>query len=83
MQIDLLTGRLWLVPTFKTAAAATAARSLVASVLRGAGLPGVLASDRGTRFASAFRTGLRAALDRAGAPDGPGRGGRFWLHPLH
>ena len=65
MHIDHLTGRVWLVPTFKTATAETAARNFVAavaSVFRDVGLPGVLVSDRDTRFTSAFLTGLHAAL---------------------
>ena len=47
----------WLVPTFKTATAETAARHLVTSVL-----PDVLVSDRDTRFTSAFWTGLHLAM---------------------
>jgi transposase InsO family protein len=62
VHIDLLTGRVWLVPTFKTATSETAARNFVASVFRDVGLPGVLVSDRDTRFTSAFWTGLHAAL---------------------
>jgi hypothetical protein len=37
--IDLLTGRVWLVPTFKAATSATATRSFVASNFRDVGLP--------------------------------------------
>ena len=59
---NLLTGRVWLVPTFKTATSETAARNFVASVFRDVGLPDVLVSDRDTRFTSAFSTGLHAAL---------------------
>ena len=55
MSIDLLTGRVWLVPTFKTAAAEEAARNFVGSVSREVGLPEVLVSD--TRFTSALWTG--------------------------
>ena len=62
MHIDLLTGRVWLVPTFKTATAEGAARNFVGSVFRYVGLPAVLVSDRDTRFTSAFCTGLYAAL---------------------
>ena len=62
VHIDLLTGRVWLVPTFKTATAETAARNFVASVFRDVGLPDVLVSDRDTRFTSAFWTGLHEAL---------------------
>ena len=71
VHVDLLTGRVWLVPTYKTATAEspeTAARNFVGSVFRDAGLPGVLASDRGTRFTSAFWTGLQTVV--AGAGDG-------------
>jgi hypothetical protein len=62
VHIDLLTGRVWLVPTFKTATSETAARNFVASVFRDVGLPDVLVSDRDTRFTSALWTGLHAAL---------------------
>jgi len=62
VHIDLLTGRVWLVPTFKTATAETAARNFVGSVFRDVGLPDVLVSDRDTRFTSAFWTGLHEAL---------------------
>jgi hypothetical protein len=62
VHIDLLTGRVWLVPTFKTATAETAARNYVGSVFRDVGLPDVLVSDRDTRFTSAFWTALHAAL---------------------
>ncbi len=60
VHIDLLIGQVWLTPTLKTATAETAARNFVSSVFRDVGLPDVLARD--TRFASAFWTGLRAAL---------------------
>jgi hypothetical protein len=62
VHIDLLTGSVWLVPTFKTATSATAARTFVSSVFRDVGLPDVLVSDRDTRFTSAFWTDLHAAL---------------------
>jgi hypothetical protein len=62
VHIDLLTGRVWLVPTFKTATAETAAHNYVGSVFRDVGLPDVLVSDRDTRFTSAFWTALHAAL---------------------
>ena len=62
VHVDLLTGRVWLTPTFKTATAETAARNFVSSVFRDVGLPDVLVSDRDTRFTSAFWTGLHAAL---------------------
>ena len=45
VHIDLLTGRVWLVPTAKTATSETAARKFVASVFRDVGLPDVLVSD--------------------------------------
>ena len=47
-------------PTFKTATAETAARTFATSVFRDrrdVGLPGVVVSDRDTRFFSAFWTG--------------------------
>jgi hypothetical protein len=62
VHIDLLTGRVWLVPTSKTATAETAARNFVGSVFRDVGLPDVLVSDRDTRFTSVFWTALHAAL---------------------
>ena len=62
VHIDLLTGRVWLVPTMKTATADVAARNFVHSVFRDVGLPDVLVSDRDPRFTSAFWTGLHAAL---------------------
>jgi hypothetical protein len=64
VHVDLLTGRVWLTPTFKTATAETAAPNFVSSVFRDVGLPDVLVSDRNrdTRLTSAFWTGLRAAL---------------------
>ena len=62
VHIDLLTGRVWLVPTMKTATANVAARNFVHSVFRDVGLPDVLVSDRDPRFTSAFWTGLHAAL---------------------
>ena len=60
--MDLLTGRVWLVPTFKTATAETATYNLVASVFRDVGLRYVLPSDRDTRSAGSFWTGLHATL---------------------
>ena len=60
--IDLLTWRVWLVPTFKTAAAEEAARNFVGSVFRDVRLPDVLVSDRDTRFTRVFWTGMRAVL---------------------
>ena len=50
VHIDFLTGRVWLVPTHKTATATTAASNFVGSVFRDVGLPDVLVSDRNTRF---------------------------------
>ena len=46
VHIDFLTGRVWLVPTFKTATASTAADNFVRSVFRDVGLPDVLVSDQ-------------------------------------
>jgi hypothetical protein len=62
VHIDLLTGRVWLVPTSETATAEVAARNFVGSVFRGVGLPDTFVSDRDARFAGSFRTALRAAL---------------------
>jgi hypothetical protein len=52
LQVHILTGHVWLVPTFnlKTATAETATRNYVGSVFRHVGLPDVLVSDRDTRF---------------------------------
>jgi hypothetical protein len=71
VHIDLLTGRVWLVPTFKTATSETAARNFVASVFRD-GLPDAelrlrlaraheLQREREARLARA-RAELRAVL---------------------
>ena len=48
---DLLTGRAWLVPTSKSAAAETAARNYIASVSRDVN---VFVAGRDIRFTSAF-----------------------------
>ena len=71
MHIDLLTGRVWLVPTFKTATAEAAARNFDGSVFRDVGLPDVLVSDRDARFTSALN---RRILD------GPARGAGCVAH---
>ncbi len=42
VHVDLLTSRVWLTPTFKTATAKTAARNFVSSVFCVVGLPDVL-----------------------------------------
>ena len=60
--IDLLTRRVWMILIFRTvtATAETAARTFATSVFRDrrdVGLPGVVVSDRDTRFFSAFWTG--------------------------
>ncbi len=55
VHIDLLPGRVWLVPTFMTATPETAARKHVGSVFTDVGLPDGLVSDRDTRSTSAFR----------------------------
>ncbi len=60
VHVDFLTGRVWLVPTVKTAMAEIAARNFVALFFRDVGLPDVLVSDRGTCFTSAFWTGLQS-----------------------
>ncbi len=62
VHIDLLTGRVWLVPTFKTATSDVAARNFVNSVFRDVGLPDTIVSDRDTRFTSSFWTALHEAL---------------------
>ena len=60
VHIDLLAGRVWLVPTFKSATAETAARNFVGSVFRNVGLPEA-------------RLGPRHALHQR-LLDGPARG---------
>jgi len=62
VHINFLTGRVWLVPTHKTATATTAASNFVGSVFRDVGIPDVLVSDRDTRFTSEFWPALYAAL---------------------
>jgi hypothetical protein len=54
VHIDLLTGRVWLVLTFKAATTETAAHNYVGSVFRDVGLPDVLVSDRDTSFTCTF-----------------------------
>ena len=46
VHVDLLTGRVWLVPTFKPATSEVAARNFVALVFRDVGLPDTIVSDR-------------------------------------
>ena len=58
VHIDLLTGRVWLVPTFKTATAEEAARDFVGSVFRDVGLPDVLVSSTTQRRPSGVATRL-------------------------
>ena len=58
--ILILTSRVWLVRTFKTATAETAARNFVVSVFLNAGLPDVLVLDSDMRCTSAFWTARRA-----------------------
>jgi hypothetical protein len=69
VHIDLLTGRVWLVPTFrvKTATAEVAARNFVGSVFHDVGLLDIIVSDRDTHFTGSFcqGTALHAALGRA------------------
>ena len=62
VHIDLLTGRVWLVPTFKTATAETAALNFMASVFRSVGLPDTIVSDRDVRFTADLWTSLHRAL---------------------
>ena len=63
VHIDLLKGRLWLVPTPKAATAQSAAHNFAVSVFREVRLPDVLVSDSNLnmRLASAFWTDLHAA----------------------
>ena len=62
VHIDLLTGRVWLVPTFKTVTAETAALNFMASVFRSVGLPDTIVSDRDVRFTADLWTSLHRAL---------------------
>jgi len=62
VHVDLLTGRVWLVPTFKSATSEVAARNFVASVFRDVGLPDTIVSDRDCRFTAEFWTSLHRAL---------------------
>ena len=50
VHVDLLTGRVWLVPTVKTCTSETAAANLVGTVFRDVGLPDCFVSDCYTRF---------------------------------
>ncbi len=62
VHIDFLTGRVWLVPTFKSVTSSAAATNFMSSVFRDVGLPDTLVSDRDTRFTSEFWAILHAAL---------------------
>ena len=62
VQMDLLTGRVWLVATRKTATAEDVARDFVASVFRDVGVPDCIVSDRDTRLTGKFWPALQAAL---------------------
>ena len=62
VHIDFLTGRIWLVPTFKSVTSSAAAINFMSSVFRDVGLPDALVSDRDTRFTSEFAAALHAAL---------------------
>ncbi len=54
VQIDFLTGRIWLVATFKSVTSLAAATNFMSSEFRDVGLPDTLISDRDTRFTSEF-----------------------------
>jgi len=72
VHIDLLTGRVWLVPTFKSSTAEAAARNFIGSVFRDVGLPDTIVSDRDGRFTAEFWTALHRALGSTlifGSPD--------------
>ena len=45
VHVDLLTSRVWLVPTFKSATSEVAARNFVALVFRDVGLPNTIVSN--------------------------------------
>ena len=62
VHVDLLTGSVWLVPTFKTCTAQDAATNFIGSVFRELGLPDCIVSDRDTRFVADFWTSLHEAL---------------------
>ena len=64
VHIDLLTGRIRLVPTTKTVTAEEAARNFIGSVFRDVGLPDTPVGDRDPRFTIRFWTALHAASAR-------------------
>ena len=62
VHLHLLTGRVWLVPTFKTCTAQDAATNFIGLVFRELGLPDCIVSYRNTRFVADFWTSLHEAL---------------------
>ncbi len=50
LHIDFLTGRIWLVPMFKTETSSAAATNFISSVIQDVDLPNTLVSDRDTRL---------------------------------
>ena len=72
VHIDLLTGRVWLVPTFKSSTAEAAARNFIGSVFRDVGLPDTIVSDRDCWLTAEFWTALHRAFGSTlifGSPD--------------
>ena len=62
VHVDLLTGRVWLVPTFKSATSEVAACNFIALVFHDVGLPNTIVSDRDCQFTEEFWTSLHRAL---------------------
>ena len=62
VHVDLLTGRVWQVPTFKSATSEVEASNFISSVFRDVGLPNTVESDWDCRFTVEFWTSLHKAL---------------------
>ena len=62
VNVDLLTGRMWLVLTFKSATSEVAARNFIASVFLDVGLPDTIVSDWDCQFTVEIRTSLHCTL---------------------
>ena len=62
VQINLLTGRVWLVPTVKTCTSEMVAANFVGSVFKDVGLQDCIVSDSDTRFVAELWTTLHETL---------------------
>ena len=72
VHIDLPTGQVWLVLTFKSSTAKAAAPNFIGSVFQDVGLPDTIVSDRDCLFTVEFWTALHRALGSTlifGSPD--------------